>query len=82
MITLRLFAQARQRAGTGRIGMEAADGGDTVGSILSRAVESYGDDFEEILASCKVWLNGEQADPDDHVADGDEVAVLPPVSGG
>jgi molybdopterin converting factor small subunit len=29
-----------------------------------------------------VWVNGEPASPNDPVRDDDEVAVLPPVSGG
>jgi molybdopterin converting factor small subunit len=29
-----------------------------------------------------VWVNGEPAEPTQAIDDGDEVAVLPPVSGG
>jgi sulfur-carrier protein len=35
-----------------------------------------------VLPSCKVWVNGEPATSTDPVGDRDEVAVLPPVSGG
>jgi len=78
MPTIRLFAGARETAGTDRDTLD----GDTVGAVLDAAVARYGDDFAALLGSCKVWVNGEPADPDDAVAASDEVAVLPPVSGG
>ena len=78
MVTLRLFASARQAAGTGRDTFEA----DTVGEVLASAVERYGTSFAEVLDTCRIWLNGDEADPDSVVRPGDEVAVLPPVSGG
>jgi sulfur-carrier protein len=75
---LRLFAAAREAAGTGK----QALAGETVGEVLDAAVDRYGSAFEVVLRSSRVWLNGEPAFPGDAVADGDEVAVLPPVSGG
>lgn len=78
MSTLRLFAGAREAAGTDR---DTVDGA-TVGDVLDAAVARYGSGFAEILPSCKVWVNGEPADRADAVAPDDEVAVLPPVSGG
>ncbi len=78
MATLRLFASARQAAGTGRATIVGA----TVGEVLDGAVAAYGDGFRAVLGSCKVWVNGDDADRSTAVGDGDEVAVLPPVSGG
>jgi molybdopterin converting factor small subunit len=78
MPTIRLFAGAREAAGTDR---DVIDGA-TVRAVLDEAVARYGDAFAALLGSCKVWVNGEPAEPDDAVADTDEVAVLPPVSGG
>jgi molybdopterin converting factor small subunit len=78
MATLRLFAAAREAAGTGR----ALVPGDTVGDVLAAAVDRFGATFEQVLGTCKVWVNGDEAGPATDVADGDEVAVLPPVSGG
>jgi molybdopterin synthase sulfur carrier subunit len=75
---LRLFAAARQAAGTGRDLVP----GSTVGAVLEEAVRRYGPDFAAVLAGCRVWSNGEPATSQTEVADGDEVAVLPPVSGG
>ena len=38
--------------------------------------------FAALLPTCGVWVNGDFADRADRVHDTDEVAVLPPVSGG
>jgi molybdopterin converting factor small subunit len=35
-----------------------------------------------LIPTCKVWVNGEPAERDTVVHDQDEVAILPPVSGG
>ena len=78
MATIRLFASAREAAGTDRDHIDAG----TVGEVLDAAVDRFGPAFAQVLGSCKVWLNGEPADRDDAVTADDEVAVLPPVSGG
>ena len=78
MPTVRLFAQAREAAGTGRDRIDGA----TVGDVLDRACDRYGGPFTAVLATCRVWRNGEPASSGDVVAEDDEVAVLPPVSGG
>ncbi|WP_426574362.1 MoaD/ThiS family protein [Aquihabitans sp. McL0605] len=78
MAVLRLFAAARTAAGTARDLVP----GDSVADILASATERYGDDFAAILPSCAVWVNGDPASPDQVVGPDDEVAILPPVSGG
>jgi molybdopterin synthase sulfur carrier subunit len=75
---LRLFAQARQAAGTARD--EVA--GSTVDEVLAAARARYGPAFADVLGTCRVWVNGEPAAGADLVGAADEVAVLPPVSGG
>ena len=77
-VTLRLFAAARVAAGTGRGTFDAG----TVGEVLAEAERRYGPGFAELLPNCRVWRNGEQAIAAELLVDGDEVAVLPPVSGG
>jgi molybdopterin synthase sulfur carrier subunit len=76
--TLRLFASAREAAGTARDTIP----GSTVTAVLEAAGARYGTAFVEILGTCKVWVNGEPATGDSVVTELDEVAVLPPVSGG
>ena len=78
MATLRLFAAARTAAGTGRDQVEGAD----VGQVLGAARARYGEGFAAVLGTCRIWVNGEPADEATPVSPGDEVAVLPPVSGG
>jgi sulfur-carrier protein len=78
MAILRLFASAREAAGTDRDRIPGA----TVGEVLDGARARYGSPFDEVLAGCRVWCNGEPVEASMPVADDDEVAVLPPVSGG
>lgn len=78
VVTLRLFAQAREAAGTSHDSVP----GSTVAEVVEAARQKYGDRFSALLPTCRVWLNGEEVPPSTSVADDDEVAVLPPVSGG
>jgi molybdopterin converting factor small subunit len=78
MARVRVFASAREAAGTSG---DAFDG-DTVDDVLARAVAAWGDAFAAILPTCRVWVNGLEADGTTPVGADDEVAVLPPVSGG
>ena len=78
MARLRLFASAREAAGTAK----ADFAGTTVGEVLDAAMAEFGEEFAGVLGTCNVWVNGDQADRGDAVGEGDEVAVLPPVSGG
>jgi molybdopterin converting factor small subunit len=78
MAVVRLFASAREAAGTGRDRLP----GDTVAEVLDAARRRYGDRFAALLGTCRVWVNGEAAPDETPVGDDDEVAVLPPVSGG
>ena len=78
MPTIRLFASAREAAGTGRDLLDGA----TVAEVLGEAGRRYGRPFTDLLPTCRIWVNGEPATGDDKVGEHDEVAVLPPVSGG
>lgn len=77
-VTVRLFASAREAAGTGRMELRAR----TLAEALERLVEDAPAPLAAVLAGCQVWINGEPSGPGAALAEGDEVAVLPPVSGG
>ncbi len=78
MAKVRLFASARDAAGTGTDVLD----GTTVAEVLAAAERRYGQGFSAVLTTCRIWVNGETAHPDTEVGPHDEVAVLPPVSGG
>jgi sulfur-carrier protein len=78
MAVVRLFAGARDAAGTARDVLP----GTTVGEVLDEARARYGERFSAVLETCKIWVNGEPAGSLDAVGTTDELAVLPPVSGG
>ncbi|HLT16861.1 MAG TPA: MoaD/ThiS family protein [Acidimicrobiales bacterium] len=78
MAHLRLFAGAREAAGTASAEVPGA----TVAEVLDAARERFGPAFAATLERCQVWRNGEPSRPTDPVGPDDEVAVLPPVSGG
>jgi molybdopterin synthase sulfur carrier subunit len=75
---LRLFGPAREAAGTS--GIELA--GEKVSEVITAAEEMFGTTFKEVLRVSSVWLNGENVEGDAAVTDRDEIAVIPPVSGG
>jgi molybdopterin synthase sulfur carrier subunit len=79
-VRLRLFAGAREAAGRSEDQFEAS----TLGDVLGQARVAYGEPFTSVLGTARVWVNGDEpADGDATiVSDDDEVAVLPPVSGG
>jgi sulfur-carrier protein len=78
MARLRLFANLREAAGTSSVEVE----GTSVGEILAAATSTFGERFAAGLAQAKIWVNGEPAGPDTPVLPADEVALIPPVSGG
>ena len=72
-VTVRLFAGLRERAGAARL---EVDGVDRVGDVWAKL--GLGDEPAGLLYA----LNREYADRDATLHDGDEVALIPPVSGG
>lgn len=78
MARLRLFGPARLAAGTAELTVEGAD----VAAVLAAARSRLPADFAPVLAASRVWRNGQPAAPEDPVGPDDELAVLPPVSGG
>lgn len=78
MARVRLFANLREAAGTSLADFP----GNTVGEVLAAAQAAFGPDFSRGLAIAQVWVNGEPAKNADGVTDHDEIALIPPVSGG
>jgi MoaE-MoaD fusion protein len=81
-ITVRLFAILRERAGHGAIELELPSGA-TVSDALSRLRAGW-PGLEEPLGagSVAVAVNREYAGPATQLSQGDELALVPPVSGG
>jgi molybdopterin synthase sulfur carrier subunit len=75
-----LFARAREAAGRRDDLVDAV----TLGELLAVTRDRYGPEFAQVLSASRVWINGDEPENGDAtpLSDGDEVAVLPPVSGG
>jgi len=56
--------------------------GNPVGEVVSAASDKFGEHFAALMPTCKIWVNGEPAELDTSIEPTDEVAILPPVSGG
>jgi MoaD family protein len=77
-VRVRLFAALRELAGASDV--EAS--GATVGDVVTALSERYGERFAKVARAGSVVVDGERVPTDRALADGDEVALLPPVSGG
>ncbi len=78
MVRVRLFAALREEAGASYVEAPGA----TVGEIVDALSGRYGERFARIAAVGSCVVNGERANAEMPVAAGDDVALLPPVSGG
>ncbi len=79
-VTIRLFARLRELAGTAELGCDLP-----VGSRVSDAWRCLAEKCPAVAAygsSVSAAVNADYARMDTAVSDGDEVAFLPPVSGG
>lgn len=79
-VVVRLFAILRDRAGTGEFLMDLPDGA-TVASAAERLKESF-PSVRDHAKHVAYAVNREYAGPETELRDGDELAVIPPVSGG
>jgi molybdopterin adenylyltransferase len=75
-----LFARARELAGARRLELSGA----TVQEVLGAAAARFGAEFDAVCRTCTVVVDGETVPRSDFAttAPGDELAILPPVSGG
>jgi molybdopterin converting factor subunit 1 len=79
LVSVRLFAGLRERAGTDRLEVELPDDARVADVLAAMASTPVG---EIRPRECVVAVNREYADADERVRAGDEVALVPPVSGG
>ena len=82
-INLRFFASVRELVGTGQEVLEVA-GPLTVGEVRTLLI-ARGGNWEYALAqgrALRMAHNQEMCDADTVIAEGDEVAFFPPVTGG
>jgi len=75
-VTVKVFAHLRDRLGFSETTLELPDGGRV--SDVWKAVSDEDEVPRHVLAA----INLDYARPDSGVADGDEVAFFPPVTGG
>lgn len=77
-VTVRLFAALRELAGSSRVDAQGATVGDVVEALSAR----FGDRFAGVARVGSAVVDGERADASTPLAEGQEMALLPPVSGG
>lgn len=78
-VRVRFFARLRELAGNETAAIRVQPGA-TVGNVYDQLREKHG--ALPARESVRAALNQEFADWGDEVAEGDEVAFIPPVSGG
>ncbi|MDA1094295.1 MAG: molybdopterin converting factor subunit 1 [Acidobacteria bacterium] len=79
-VTIRLFARLKDIAGTGELIREAPSGA-TARTVWDTLVSEFSE-LAGYAGSVSVAVNEEYSRMDAPVAAGDEIAFLPPVSGG
>ncbi|HLA94068.1 MAG TPA: MoaD/ThiS family protein [Actinomycetota bacterium] len=78
LVRVRLFAALRDLAGSSHVEAEGA----TVAELVDALSARYGERFERVARAGSIVVDGERADPSTKLAGVEEVALLPPVSGG
>lgn len=78
MVRVRLFAVLREAADASELSVSGKNVGEVVDALSAR----FGERFASVAAVSSFVVNGERASSSTPIADGDEVALLPPVSGG
>ena len=79
-VTVLFFAGARERVGVGRVELDVSAGA-YLGVVVDRAIASTGVEYE-LPENVMLARNGVYSDRSTVLNDGDEIAVIPPVSGG
>jgi molybdopterin synthase sulfur carrier subunit len=84
MLRVRFFASLRERLGCGELGVDPLAGGRTVAALVARldAHELPGCGALLLLDNTVIAVNRQVCDRERALADGDEIAFFPPVTGG
>ena len=85
MVTLKLRSPLRELAGAGELELEAGTVGDAIRGLEAGHPRLAGwvlDDRGQLREHITVFLNGERAALDEPVGEGDQVHILPAISGG
>ncbi len=77
IVRLRLFAMLRERAGSGELELELPEGASVADALAAPQVVELTAELACVLA-----VNREYAPPEQILLAGDELALIPPVSGG
>jgi len=78
LVRVRLFAALRDIAGQSLVEAEGA----TVAEVVNALSARYGERFERVARAGSAVVDGERAEPSTSLTAGQEVALLPPMSGG
>jgi molybdopterin synthase catalytic subunit/molybdopterin converting factor small subunit len=79
-VTVRLFASLRERAGAGTVDLQLGDGAtvaDAIAELRGGALAGLPENAPFVTAVAREYVT-----PDHPLAEGDELALVPPVSGG
>jgi molybdopterin synthase catalytic subunit len=79
-VTVRLFASLRERAGAGTVDLQLGDGAtvaDAIAQLRGGALAGLPENAPFVTAVAREYVT-----PDHPLAEGDELALVPPVSGG
>ena len=79
-VTVRLFARLRDIAGAAELSRDVASGA-TIGDLWRQLAGEF-PELARYERSISTAINADYARMDQVIGDGDEVAFLPPVSGG
>ena len=79
-IQIKLFAAARELSDNGEIGLEVADG--ILVKDMKQEISNAYPKMSELILRSAVSVNREFATDESVVQENDEIALIPPVSGG
>jgi len=79
-VTVKLFAMLREKAGVSTLSFDLPENS-TVDTVLQRLLEAH-PDISQLLAKAACALNQAYSPRSTVLQDGDELALIPPVSGG